>query len=167
MAMIFVCKDDVRVAVDGAAVRMSRMLSNMAEDFAPRGDSAAMTDDDTGPVLLPMAQFDADTATAVVEFCRRHPHDSTGSVSLNQQPTVPAEEVRYFEERRAQFMDMLHLANFLDMEYFVGVACYAYASMVAGKTPDEIRAMFNVVDDFDAEERAQVLRENAWAEEYG
>ena len=38
-------------------------------------------------------------------------------------------------------------------------------SYLAGKTPEEIRKTFNIVNDFTPEEEAQVREENKWCEE--
>lgn len=37
--------------------------------------------------------------------------------------------------------------------------------MIKGKTPEEIRRQFNIVNDFTPEEEAQIRGENRWAEE--
>jgi len=37
--------------------------------------------------------------------------------------------------------------------------------MIKGKTPDEIRETFNIVNDFTPEEEAQVRAENTWCED--
>ena len=39
------------------------------------------------------------------------------------------------------------------------------ASMIKGKTPEDIRKTFNIVNDFTPEEEAQVREENKWCEE--
>lgn len=38
--------------------------------------------------------------------------------------------------------------------------------MIKGKSPEEIRQTFNIVNDFTPEEEAQIRRENEWAEDY-
>jgi S-phase kinase-associated protein 1 len=35
--------------------------------------------------------------------------------------------------------------------------------MIKGKTPEEIRAVFNIPNDFNADEERQVREENYWA----
>jgi S-phase kinase-associated protein 1 len=37
--------------------------------------------------------------------------------------------------------------------------------MIKGKSPDDIRASFNIANDFSPEEEAQVRNENRWCEE--
>ena len=37
--------------------------------------------------------------------------------------------------------------------------------MIKGKTPEEIRKLFNIVNDFTKEEEDQIRKENEWAEE--
>ena len=37
--------------------------------------------------------------------------------------------------------------------------------MIKGKTPEEIRAHFNIQNDFTPEEEEEVRRENAWCED--
>jgi len=39
------------------------------------------------------------------------------------------------------------------------------ANMIKGKTPEEIRKLFNIVNDFTPEEEAQIKKENEWAED--
>ena len=56
-------------------------------------------------------------------------------------------------------------ANLLDVKSLLDLACGKVASMIKGKTPDEIRRTFNIRNDFTPEEEAQVLEENKWCEE--
>lgn len=37
--------------------------------------------------------------------------------------------------------------------------------MIKGKTPEEIRRLFNIQNDFSPEEEAQIRKENEWAED--
>jgi S-phase kinase-associated protein 1 len=53
----------------------------------------------------------------------------------------------------------------MDIKPLLDLTCAAVASMIKGKTPEEIRKTFNIVNDFTPEEEAQVREENKWCEE--
>jgi hypothetical protein len=52
---------------------------------------------------------------------------------------------------------MILAANYLDIPSMLEVTCKAVASLIRGKTPDEIRAVFNIENDFTPEEVEEVL----------
>jgi len=56
-------------------------------------------------------------------------------------------------------------ANYLDIKPLLDLGCAYVASMIKGKTPEQIRQMFNIENDFTPEEEAQIKQENKWAEE--
>lgn len=53
----------------------------------------------------------------------------------------------------------------MDIKPLMDLTCAKIASLIKGKTPEEIRKEFNIVNDFTPEEEAQVREENRWAEE--
>ena len=61
--------------------------------------------------------------------------------------------------------ELILAANFMDIKPLLDLTCASVASMIKGKTPEEIRKTFNIVNDFTPEEVAQVREENKWCEE--
>jgi S-phase kinase-associated protein 1 len=61
--------------------------------------------------------------------------------------------------------ELILAANFMDIKPLLDLTCASVASMIKGKTPEEIRQTFNIVNDFTPEEEAQVREENKWCEE--
>ena len=61
--------------------------------------------------------------------------------------------------------EVLLAANYLDIGELLDLSCAQVASMIKGKTPEEIRKTFKIVNDFTPEEESQVREENKWAEE--
>ena len=80
----------------------------------------------------------------------------------------------------------MQAANYLNIKPLLDLTCKTVADMIKGKTPEEIRAHFNIQNDFTPEEeeevcsscgssdasraqsascRLQVRRENAWCED--
>jgi S-phase kinase-associated protein 1 len=61
--------------------------------------------------------------------------------------------------------ELILAANYMDIKPLLDLTCATVASMIKGKTPEEIRKQFNIVNDFTPEEEAQVREENKWCEE--
>mgnify|MGYP003307009778 CR=1 FL=1 len=59
--------------------------------------------------------------------------------------------------------ELILAANYLNIKELLDLTCLTVANMIKGKTPEEIRKTFNIVNDFTPEEEEQVRRENQWA----
>lgn len=62
-------------------------------------------------------------------------------------------------------IEILLAANYMDIEPLLILVCAGVASSIKGKSVEEIRTHFNIVNDFTAEEEAQLREENKWVEE--
>ena len=61
--------------------------------------------------------------------------------------------------------DGILASNYLEYTELLDTLCHAVANMIKGKTPDEIRKLFNITNDFTPEEEEQVRKENEWVDE--
>ena len=61
-----------------------------------------------------------------------------------------------------KLFELILAANFMDIKPLLDLTCAAVASLIKGKTPEEIRKTFNIVNDFTPEEEAAVREENKW-----
>lgn len=61
--------------------------------------------------------------------------------------------------------ELILAANYMDIKPLLELTCATIASLIKGKTPEEIRRTFNIVNDFTPEEEANVREENKWCEE--
>jgi S-phase kinase-associated protein 1 len=50
--------------------------------------------------------------------------------------------------------DLIMAANYLDIKSLLDLSCAKIATLIRGKTPEEIRKTFNIVNDFTPEEEA-------------
>lgn len=76
-------------------------------------------------------------------------------------PSVPKDK---FEAQR-RVADILLAANFMNIDPLVQLCCATIASWVKCKTPNEIKEVFGITEDFTEEEIALVKRENKEYEE--
>jgi S-phase kinase-associated protein 1 len=61
--------------------------------------------------------------------------------------------------------ELILAANYMDIKPLLELSCAKVASMIKGKSIQEIRKFFNIENDFTPEEEAQIIEENKWAEE--
>ncbi|KAK4535626.1 hypothetical protein CDCA_CDCA05G1651 [Cyanidium caldarium] len=133
--------------VEDSTARMSAFIRNMLEFVGDEDDSA-----------VPLEDIDAKTLAKVIEYCRYH-----------AQADRPKEEKVQWDRDflrvdQSLLFSLTLAANFLDIPDLLELCCRHIADMIRGKTPEQIRAAFNIENDFTPEEEEQVRAENAWAE---
>jgi hypothetical protein len=60
--------------------------------------------------------------------------------------------------------EIILAAHYLDIKKLVTLGCKTVAGMLKGKTTEQMRAEFGIVNDFTPEEEAKVIAENAWVD---
>ncbi|KAL6899726.1 hypothetical protein ACP4OV_006384 [Aristida adscensionis] len=60
-------------------------------------------------------------------------------------------------------IDLIEAANYLAIEGLLDLGCQAVAEKLRGRTVDQIRETFHVVNDYTKEEEEEVRAENSWA----
>ena len=58
--------------------------------------------------------------------------------------------------------EIILAANYMDIKSLLELASSKVASIIKGKTPEEIRKTFNIQNDFTPEEEEQIREENQW-----
>ena len=79
------------------------------------------------------------------------------------QEVVGEWDAKYVEVEMEFLFELILAANYMDIKSLLVLTCAKVASMLKGKTPEEIRKTFNIRNDFTPEEEEEVRRENQWA----
>merc|ERR1719263_1061636 len=66
--------------------------------------------------------------------------------------------------KQTDLFELILAANYLDIKPLLDLTCAQVASMIKGRTPDEIRKIFNISSDFTPEEEIKVRADNPWLE---
>ncbi|KAJ1500262.1 hypothetical protein HMI55_006813 [Coelomomyces lativittatus] len=155
-----VSSDNQVVQVSRTIAERSVLLKNMMDDIPSSEDAE-----------IPITNVTHRVLKKVLEYCEHHKDD----------PMV-APEQDFLEERRASddiddwdaeyinvdqefLFEIIMAANYLDIEPLLDLGCKTVANIIKGKSPEEIRKVFNIQNDFTPEEEAQIRRENEWAED--
>merc|ERR1740138_965413 len=152
------------------------------------GGSTGSSDEEDHEIPLPNVK--TEVLAKVIEFCKHHSVEKMPDIdkplkSSNMKDVVPAWDAAFVEVEQDMLFELILAANYMDIKSLLDLTCAKVASMIkgklrhsivsadvflanlisSGKTPEEIRKTFNIVNDFTPEEEAQAREENKWCEE--
>jgi S-phase kinase-associated protein 1 len=121
-------------------------------------------------VDIPLPNVKSEVLVKVIEFCKHHLIEPMNEIekplkSNNMAEVVQKWYAEYVDVDQVMLFELILAANYMDIKPLLDLTCATVASMIKGKTPDDIRSTFNIKNDFTPEEEAQVREENKWCEE--
>ena len=98
----------------------------------------------------------------VVEYCQHYVMTSPPPTTTDD---ISPWDMEFCNVDQATLFELILVANYLDIKPLLDLTCKSVAYMIKGKTAEEIRATFNIKNDFSPEEEAKVRKENEWCDE--
>jgi len=118
---------------------------------------------------IPLQNINSTIFTKVLEWLRHHKDDpplpEDDDNREKRTDDIPPWDQEFLKVDQGTLFEIILAANFLDIKALLDVSCKTVANMIKGKTPEEIRKTFNIVNDFTPAEEEQIKKENAWCEE--
>jgi S-phase kinase-associated protein 1 len=164
-----------------AAGKTLNLISSEGTSFNILVDRAMMSelvktayDEDAGedgaPQDIPLPNLTTSILDAVVKFINQYATDPMTPVekplkSASVRDMVQEWYATFINLPQEQIFELMLAANYLDLKPLLDLTCAAIALKIKGRTPDEIKAEFNITDDWTPEEEAQMRAENKWCEE--
>ncbi|ETW09084.1 hypothetical protein H310_01543 [Aphanomyces invadans] len=154
------------VSQDGDSFEVSREVAVMSE--LVRTMIADEQDDEAQEIPLPNVK--STVLSKVIEFCSHHHNNPMPEIekplrSGDMHDVVSEWDATFVDIEQDLLFELILAANYMDIKSLLDLACAKVASMIKGKTPQEIRETFNITNDFTPEEEAQIREENKWCEE--
>ena len=106
----------------------------------------------------------------IIDFCTYHLDKPLAEIerplkSSNMRDVVSEWDADFVNIPTEELLDLVVAANFLIVQPLLDLTCAKVASMIKGKSPEEIRSTFGIANDFTPEEEAKIREENKWAVE--
>ncbi|KAJ2064100.1 hypothetical protein GGH94_005879 [Coemansia aciculifera] len=142
----------------GVAIQ-SVLIKNLLEDIGESDEP------------IPLPNVTAKVLEKVIEYCEYHVddpapiQDDLDEIPKRSDDIEPRDE-NFMKVDQELLFEILLAANYMDIKPLLELGCKTVANMIRNKTAQEIRTMFNIVDDFSPEEREQIKKENEWAEDH-
>lgn len=153
--------------VDKTAMKLMGTVQTMYEDLYGAG---IRPDEASEPIPLPLVK--SDIMKKIIIWVEHHKN-------LPEQTPVPPEyanylmhdisdwEEEFFRMDQGDMFDVILAANYLNIKWLLDVGCKLVSNMIKGKNAEQIRALFDIENDFTPEEEAAIRRENDWCEDRG
>ncbi|KAL2512830.1 SKP1-like protein 1A [Abeliophyllum distichum] len=125
-----------------------------------------MVEDDCADNVIPLPNVTGKILSKIIEYCKKHVEAASAKaddkVSANDDD-LKAFDADFVKVDQGTLFDLILAANYLNIKSLLDLTCQTVADMIKGKTPEEIRKIFNIKNDFTPEEEEEVRRENQWA----
>ncbi|KAI9358925.1 Skp1 family, dimerization domain-containing protein [Zopfochytrium polystomum] len=136
----------------------SILIKNMLEDVGDADDQPIPLPNVSGPILQ-----------KVIEYATAHKDDPPPAPEEDSKPKssddIEDADRLFMNVDQGTLFELILAANYLDMKNLLDLGCKTVANMIKGKTVEEIRKTFNIVNDFTPEEEEQIRKENEWCED--
>ncbi|GAA0167537.1 ubiquitin-protein ligase [Lithospermum erythrorhizon] len=136
--------DGEEFIVDEAVALQSQTIKHMIEDDC--------VDD-----VIPVPNVAGNILAKVIEYCKKHVEPTSDD------DDVEAFDAEFFKVDQSTLLEIVLAANYLNIKSLLEHTCRSIADMIKDKTPEEIRQIFNIKNDFTPEEEAEIRKENSWA----
>ncbi|OVA10211.1 SKP1 component [Macleaya cordata] len=155
--IILKSSDGVIFEVDEAVALESETIKQMIEDDCADGG-------------IPLPNVRGNILAKVIQYCKKHVKTSTSSKDDDDDDDDDLKE--NLKKWDANFMkmidqvtlfDIIMAANYLNIKSLMELTCQTVADMIKDKSVEDVRKIFNIVNDFTPEEEAAIRQENQWA----
>ena len=158
------CADDELIDVNMTDAKQSSLIKGLIDDGS--------ADDPDTP--LPVTQVSASVMAKCMDFVA-HMRESNSEPEI-EQPLPSNDLTQHVESWYAEYItkdvdqallfDIVLAANYLDIKPLLKLGSAKIASLIKGKSIEEIRQFFQMDNDFTPEEEANIREENQFAAEY-
>ena len=152
-----ISSDGEKVVISSKAVQRSVLVKGIIEDYPDNAE-------------VPLNNVKSNILLEIKEYLDHYENQEPKSIerplpSQNFQDCVDDWDFKYIDVEKDLIFELILGANYMDIKPLLELASAKVASIIKGKTTEEIRKTFGIQNDFTPEEEQQILEENKWCME--
>lgn len=169
-SIVIITSDNEKFTVERKVAEKSLLIKNMLKNLLPvDGEASDSEDEDNDTIEVPTQNVRSAVMKNILEWCEHYkdvefPEEDQEDDSKKSAPIDPWDK-NFLNVDQEMLYEIILAANYLNIKPLLNAGCKIVAEMIRGKSPEEIRKTFNIVNDFTPEEEAAIRRENEWAED--
>jgi S-phase kinase-associated protein 1 len=147
--------DEVEMSISVENAKQMTTIKNMMDDIG-------------ADIVAPLPNVDHETMVKIEAYILHHandPPESEKKEDTKQTDEIVPWDRDFIAVSQTTLFKLTLAANYLEFKKLLDLCCKTIAGQLRGKTPEEIRKVFNIKNDFTPEEEAAVRKENEWVEE--
>ncbi|KAG6820858.1 hypothetical protein H0H93_010685 [Arthromyces matolae] len=167
--VLLVTSDNEQFQTDRDIAERSVLIKNMLEGLSflikpvSYHSFSPYTDVGESDQPIPLPNVSSSVLKKVLEYCEHHRGEPLPAPDADQNQDETRKRTTDISEWDQKFItvdqemlfEIILAANYLDIKPLLDVGCKTVANMIKGKTPEEIRKLFNIVNDFTPEEEPE------------
>jgi S-phase kinase-associated protein 1 len=159
--VILKSSDEEQFPVDVEIAKCSVLIRDMLENLGV---------DEGKEEVIPIQTVKGSILKMIVDWATHHKDDPPppphADVEGEPRSTdMSSWDQQFLQVNQTTLFELIMAANYLDIKPLLDLGCKKVALLIAGRTTQEIRDLFNIENDFTPEEEEQIRRENEWVEE--
>ena len=152
-----VSSDSEKIEVSAKAVQRSVLVKGIIEDYPDDAE-------------VPLNNVKSKTLKKIKEYLEHYENEEPKEIerplqSQNFKECVGEWDYNFIELDLDDTFEIILGANYMDIKPLLELASAKVASIIKGKTTEEIRKTFGITNDFTPEEEQQIIEENKWCME--
>lgn len=152
-----VSSDGEKFQINEKAARRSQLIKGVIDDFPDDPE-------------VPLHNVKSNILEKIIKYLEYYKDTDPKEIerplpSNNFNECVDAWDFQFIDLELDQIFEIILSANYMDIKPLMELASAKVASIIKGKSPEEIRKTFNIQNDFTPEEEAQIREENQWCME--
>lgn len=145
-----ITNDDVEFKISTEVSDKLVTVQNLIQDIGSDG-------------AIPTPEVNSKILSKVIEYAKYHLENPF--TEDNTENYVTEWDSQFCNVDQEVLFDMILAANYLDYKDLLETTAQCVANLIKGKTPEQIRELFEIENDFTESELEQVRKENEWIED--
>ncbi|XP_038692898.1 SKP1-like protein 1A [Tripterygium wilfordii] len=145
------------ISSDGESFEMDETVALEAQTIKH------MIEDGVSEGGIPTPNVTSKILAKVIEYCKKHVESKSADDGSRSDDELKAWDTEFMKVDQRTVFELALAANYLNIKGLLELTCQTAADMIKEKTPEEVRTIFNVENDFTEEEEAEIRRDNYWA----
>jgi len=152
-----VTKDQKEIEVFKDSIEVSKLIKSIFEEE----ENEEENEEEDEQKVIPL-DLNEDTFKKVIEFCDHYKNDPFSEIEKPlKSSSLTGAVPKWYEDfilgisaedpYKKKLAELICAANYLDISPLLELCSACYASMIKGKTPEEIKKTFNIPEDEDIE----------------